>query len=91
MIINNNCLICGGDFGTFNSQGEHYLCAALKAVGRPTPCLGHRCLKCNGSGVVAKSNSTALLSLELSPATIKNAVMAVFPPCPDCNGKGHTV
>ena len=79
----NACRLCGGNAGSLNESGVHYLCAALAAQGLPTPSLGSRCARCNGTGTTAR---TVAPVIDPSPA----ALAALFPPCPECNGLGST-
>ena len=82
------CELCGGNAGQLNAQGQHNLCTARKEQGLPTPSLGTRCEDCGGSGVKPKTQAGPMLSLDLGPAKIAQAIHAWAPKCPTCKGAG---
>jgi len=76
------CKFCGGTAGSL-IDGAHALCAARKERNLPTPCLGYRCQTCNGHGRIPKT--------KYGPINPNQAAIDAWaPPCPDCDGKGHT-
>ena len=83
------CKICGGDMGGFSPEGNHYLCQERAKRNLPTPCLGKRCLCCNGTGHKGHSKIGPMLFLDIGPAAIKRSIEAIFPICQECQGKGY--
>lgn len=81
------CSLCGGNAGTL-INGSHALCAVRAEHGAPTPSLGTRCERCNGSGTTGRGG--VMLSFDLGPAAIERSIKAQFPPCQHCGGKGYT-
>ena len=82
------CPICGGDAGRFPPEG-HYLCQEMVKLGLPAPPPIKRCVRCNGTGHVGTAKAGPMLFLDLGPAAIRRSIEAVYPVCPECNGKGH--
>ena len=82
------CNLCGSDMGTFNTNGNHYLCEALASHNMPTPSLGTRCPTCDGAGFTHQGNGLGvMLSLDTNtPGMIARSIEATFPTCRDCNG-----
>ena len=78
------CKLCGGTAGLLSPEGSHYLCEARAKNGAPTPCLGHRCPTCNGSGIKPGFRGGVMLSLDEGPARIARSIAAQFPPCSAC-------
>jgi hypothetical protein len=86
------CSLCGGDYGSM-PEGRHELCAARAHLSLPTPCLGMRCPKCQGRGWWRADGGPppgASLPVYSSPYAMAKGVKAIFPDCPDCDGKGYT-
>jgi hypothetical protein len=86
------CTLCGGNVGTL-PQGRHNLCAARWLQGLATPSLGEACVKCDGRGwwrADGGPQTGASLPVYFNPVAMERGMRAIFPPCPDCNGKGYT-
>lgn len=82
------CRICGGWARTLPDSGAHNLCIELQKRGLPTPSLGDRCDRCDGSGHLGRKGAGAMLGFDLGPAKISQAIAATFPTCPACRGSG---
>ena len=84
------CTLCHGSHGTLVG-GQHLLCGALAAAGRPTPNLGERCTRCEGRGWWrADGGPRGPLPVYFNPFDCARGTRAIFPECPDCGGRGHT-
>jgi len=85
------CDLCGGTRGRLPANGRHVLCDQRRQAGLPTPCIGHRCLPCDGSGVVTAPTPARYGDMRHISEVLDGFVEALLSspvPCPCCNGAG---
>jgi len=82
------CKLCGGWARQLPAEGSHNLCIERNKRGLPTPSLGEQCQRCQGRGHLGKNQNGVMIYTDAGPQAFARSIEAVFPKCPDCDGRG---